>query len=324
MTENNRLTDVEPVIDRYCPNDGEQLRQSKAEGHATCPLCWAEWPIKATSSREEYDRNVREKLYPKLDEYDRQQAKLRQPTDAPREQNGERGQVPDLREAIIDAMNEHLEAEYIGGFIAGREDAADAILALISTPAPSSIAEQGAVCCHPDLGGTPLDSSDRRCVLDDDRRQDCDIAEFEGYPAKADCPYWKVPEPANTAPAQAEPRLCPECKGPLTEHGSGQGASCDNGCQMAFRESDLIAAAAKAALAKWNALPPEQRNEDRPYIIGFSDGWEEAEQAQAEQNAALVEALQTVREQLLEGCPTTTILKTIDDAALATIRKDEQ
>jgi hypothetical protein len=36
--------------------------------------------------------------------------------------------------------------------------------------------------------------------------------------------------------------------------------------------SDLI----RAALARWNALPDDERNGERPYIMGFNAGWEEA------------------------------------------------
>lgn len=34
--------------------------------------------------------------------------------------------------------------------------------------------------------------------------------------------------------------------------------------------------AAVAALKAWKDLPPEQHNEDRPYLHGFNDGWDAA------------------------------------------------
>lgn len=48
--------------------------------------------------------------------------------------------------------------------------------------------------------------------------------------------------------------------------------------------------AIKAALEKWNALPEDERNGERPYIMGFNDGWEAAILAEREACAALAEA----------------------------------
>lgn len=38
---------------------------------------------------------------------------------------------------------------------------------------------------------------------------------------------------------------------------------------------DEITEAAKAAVAAWNALPEDERNGERPFIMGFNAGWEE-------------------------------------------------
>lgn len=40
---------------------------------------------------------------------------------------------------------------------------------------------------------------------------------------------------------------------------------------------DVLTGVAEAALARWAALPIEQRSEDRPWIMGFNAGWEECE-----------------------------------------------
>ena len=45
---------------------------------------------------------------------------------------------------------------------------------------------------------------------------------------------------------------------------------------------EAITALAQAALAAWKALPEDERNGERPYIMGFNDGWEEGVRRAAE------------------------------------------
>lgn len=46
-------------------------------------------------------------------------------------------------------------------------------------------------------------------------------------------------------------------------------------------ENSERAALAEAALAAWRDLPEDERNGERPFIMGFNDGWKEAIEAAA-------------------------------------------
>lgn len=46
--------------------------------------------------------------------------------------------------------------------------------------------------------------------------------------------------------------------------------------------TEMREAVIRAALEKWRALPDDERNGERPYIMGFNDGWDEAVKAAAE------------------------------------------
>jgi hypothetical protein len=92
------------------------------------------------------------------------------------------------------------------------------------------------------------------------------------------------------------PKKCAACQCTQFAEVADGGWRCVN-CKRVWTSGNYeMNEAILKALEQWNALPDDERNGERPYIMGFNSGWANAAvQAEAERDA-LIEALRAIED----------------------------